>query len=203
MQSFAMNWNEPMRQREHLDEATPGIPGAFLGEATRLFTRTTDLVQRLQAERQVLHLEAAIAKLDRFDRLILEDIAYVTKDQAETSVLFELISFAIRATIPADHCQLALWGWGKVFADSLTTVRHRPPHSPGHHLRDERRKLPAQTRHQPKRKADRQPTPEPTHPRPDCRWQRQSKPLPATISSDNHASSGAADIHSDRCPLPS
>ena len=37
-------------------------------------------------------MESAIAKLDRYDLLILDDIAYVTKDQAETSVLFELIA---------------------------------------------------------------------------------------------------------------
>jgi DNA replication protein DnaC len=57
-----------------------------------LFTRTTDLVQRLQAARRDLQLEAAIAKLDKYHLLILDDIAYVTKDQAETSVIFELIA---------------------------------------------------------------------------------------------------------------
>lgn len=41
--------------------------------------------------RRELQLEAAIAKLDKFDLLILDDLAYVTNDQAETSVLFELI----------------------------------------------------------------------------------------------------------------
>jgi DNA replication protein DnaC len=34
----------------------------------------------------------AINRLDRFDLLILDDLAYVSKDQAETSVPFELIS---------------------------------------------------------------------------------------------------------------
>ena len=57
-----------------------------------LFTRTTDLVQKLQVARRELQLESAIDKLDKFDLLILDDLAYVTKDQAETSVLFELIS---------------------------------------------------------------------------------------------------------------
>ena len=57
-----------------------------------LFTRTSDLVQKLQIARRELALEAAIAKLDKFHLLILDDLAYVTKDQAETSVLFELIS---------------------------------------------------------------------------------------------------------------
>src|SRR5579864_8996427 len=35
--------------------------------------------------RRELALEVAIAGLDRFDLLILDDLAYVTKDQAETS----------------------------------------------------------------------------------------------------------------------
>ena len=56
-----------------------------------LFTRTSDLVQRLQIARRELALESALAKLDKYNLLILDDIAYVSKDQAETSVLFELI----------------------------------------------------------------------------------------------------------------
>ena len=42
-------------------------------------------------------LEAAIAKLDKYHLLILDDLAYVSKDQAETSVLFELIAPATSA----------------------------------------------------------------------------------------------------------
>ena len=57
-----------------------------------MYTRTSDLVQKLQLARRDLALESAIAKLDRYHLLILDDITYVSKDQAETSVLFELIS---------------------------------------------------------------------------------------------------------------
>ena len=57
-----------------------------------LFTRTTDLVQKLQAARRDLQLASAIAKLEKYHLLILDDIAYATKDQAETSVVFELIA---------------------------------------------------------------------------------------------------------------
>jgi hypothetical protein len=56
-----------------------------------LFMRTSDLVQRLQIARRELALESALAKLDKYHLLILDDIVYVSKDQAETSVLFELI----------------------------------------------------------------------------------------------------------------
>jgi DNA replication protein DnaC len=47
-----------------------------------LFIRTTDLVRRLQVARWDLQFEAAISKLDKWQLLILDDIAYVTKDQA-------------------------------------------------------------------------------------------------------------------------
>jgi len=43
-------------------------------------------------KRRELALEAAIHRLDRFDLLILDGITDVSKDQAESSVLFELIS---------------------------------------------------------------------------------------------------------------
>ena len=56
-----------------------------------LFMRTSDLVQRLQTARRELALENALAKLDKYHLLVLDDIVYVSKDQAETSVLFELI----------------------------------------------------------------------------------------------------------------
>jgi DNA replication protein DnaC len=39
-----------------------------------LFTRTTDLVQKLQIARRDLALEAAIAKLDKYHLLILDDL---------------------------------------------------------------------------------------------------------------------------------
>lgn len=57
-----------------------------------LSTRTSELVQKLQAARNALQLPSALAKLDRVDLIILDDLSYVRKDQAETSVLFELIA---------------------------------------------------------------------------------------------------------------
>lgn len=47
-----------------------------------LFTKITDIVQTLQVARRELQLGAAIAKLDKFDLIILDDLACVTKDQA-------------------------------------------------------------------------------------------------------------------------
>ena len=87
-----------------------------------LFTRTTDLVQRLQIARRELALEAAIAKLDKFHLLILDDIAYVTKDQAETSVLFELISARYERRSLLVTANQPFGEWGKIFPDQAMTV---------------------------------------------------------------------------------
>src|SRR3984885_2936320 len=87
-----------------------------------LFTRTTDLGQKLQLARRDLVLEAAIAKLDKYHLLILDDLAYLAKDQAETSVLFELIgaryerrSLLITANQPFSE-------WGNIFPDPAMTL---------------------------------------------------------------------------------
>jgi len=44
-----------------------------------LFMRTTDLVQRLQVARRELALESAIAKLDKYHLLVLDDLAVHAK----------------------------------------------------------------------------------------------------------------------------
>jgi len=87
-----------------------------------LFTRTTDLVQKLQVARRELQLEAAIAKLDKFDLLILDDLAYVTKDQAETSVLFELISTRYERRSILITANQPFGEWNRVFPDPAMTL---------------------------------------------------------------------------------
>ena len=87
-----------------------------------LFTRTTDLVQKLQVARRELGLEAAINRLDRFDLLILDDLAYVTKDQAETSVLFELISARYERRSLMITANQPFGEWGRIFPDPAMTL---------------------------------------------------------------------------------
>lgn len=87
-----------------------------------LFARCSEIVQRLQAARQELRLPQELAKLDRFDLLILDDLSYVRRDQSETSVLFELIaeryerkSLAVTANTPFSQ-------WGEVFVEPAMTL---------------------------------------------------------------------------------
>src|SRR5438046_6979839 len=99
-----------------------------------LFTRTTDLVQRLQIARRELALESAIAKLDKYHLLILDDLAYVTKDQAETSVLFELISARYERRSMLITANQPFGEWGKIFPEQAMTLAaidrlvHHPTH---------------------------------------------------------------------------
>lgn len=100
-----------------------GLGHALIDSGHRvLFTRTSELVQRLQAARRELRLPQELSRLDRFDLVILDDISYVRRDQAETSVLFELIaeryerrSLAITANTPFSE-------WGSVFPEPAMTV---------------------------------------------------------------------------------
>jgi DNA replication protein DnaC len=87
-----------------------------------LFARTTDLVQRLQVARRELALESAIRKLDRYDLLILDDIAYVTKDQAETSALFELIAARCERRSMLITANQPFGEWGRIFPDHAMTL---------------------------------------------------------------------------------
>lgn len=87
-----------------------------------LYTRTTDLVQRLQVARRELTLEAAIYKLDKYHLLILDDLSYVTKDQAETSVLFELIAARYEQRSIMITANQPFGEWGKIFPDPAMTL---------------------------------------------------------------------------------
>ena len=87
-----------------------------------LFTRTTDLVQKLQQARRDLALESAIAKLDKFHLLILDDLAYLSKDQAETSVLFELIGARYERRSMLITANQPFGAWEKVFPDPAMTL---------------------------------------------------------------------------------
>jgi DNA replication protein DnaC len=100
-----------------------GLGHALVDAGRRvLFARCTDIVQRLQAARRDMRLPQELAKLDRYDLLILDDLSYVRREQPETSVLFELIaeryehkSLAITANTPFSQ-------WGEIFMEPAMTL---------------------------------------------------------------------------------
>lgn len=87
-----------------------------------LFTSTTMLVQKLQLSRKELQLPQALAKLDYYQVLILDDIGYVRKDDAETHVLFELIAHRYETGSMIITSNQAFSEWDSIFANSAMTV---------------------------------------------------------------------------------
>jgi DNA replication protein DnaC len=111
----------PEAGKSHLGSA---IGHALIDAGYRvLCMRTSELVQKLQAARKSLQLPSALAKLDRFDLIILDDLSYVRKDQAETSVLFELIAERYeRRSLLIITANQPFSGWNNVFPDPGMTV---------------------------------------------------------------------------------
>ena len=65
-----------------------------LGKRAKFFSATA-LVQQLQQAKRELLLPSALKRLDRYDLLVIDDLGYVKKSEAETSVLFELLLTAM------------------------------------------------------------------------------------------------------------
>lgn len=63
-----------------------------------------------------------LTKLDRFDLLILDDLSYVRKDQAETSVLFELIAERYERRSLLITANQPFSAWDNVFPEPAMTV---------------------------------------------------------------------------------
>ena len=80
------------------------------------------LVQSLQQAKRDLDLMTAMTRLDKYQVLIVDDIGYVKKTDAETHVLFEFIahryesgSLIITSNQPFSH-------WDQIFPDTMMTV---------------------------------------------------------------------------------
>lgn len=100
-----------------------GIGHALIDRGYKvLFVRTSEIVQRLQAARRDLRLPAELAKLDRFDLIILDDLSYARRDQAETSVLFELIAERYERKSIALTANAPFSAWDEVFPDKAMTI---------------------------------------------------------------------------------
>ena len=87
----------------------------------RHYTATT-LVQELQKARAELNLEKALAKLDKYPVIILDDLGYVKKSEAETHVLFELIAHRYETGSLIITSNQPFSEWDKIFAEPAMTV---------------------------------------------------------------------------------
>jgi len=87
-----------------------------------LFLPTTMLVQKLQQARHEYKLSEAIDKLSRIPLLILDDIGYVKKNDAETSVLFELIAERYESNSLIITSNQPFSQWDQIFPDNVMAV---------------------------------------------------------------------------------
>ncbi|BAS59722.1 IstB domain protein ATP-binding protein (plasmid) [Leptolyngbya boryana NIES-2135] len=91
------------------------------GKRVRFFSALA-LVQQLQQAKLQLQLQAMLKKLDRFDLLVLDDLGYVKKTEAETSVLFELIAHRYERKSLLITANQPFSQWDAIFTDSMMTV---------------------------------------------------------------------------------
>ena len=92
-----------------------------LGKRAKFFTATA-LVQQLQQAKLQLQLPALLKKLDRFDLLVIDDLGYVKKSEAETSVLFELVAHRYERRSLLITANQPFSQWDTIFADDMMTV---------------------------------------------------------------------------------
>jgi len=92
-----------------------------LGKRVKFYSAIA-LVQQLQQAKLQLQLQSALKKLDRFDLLVLDDLGYVKKSEAETSVLFELIAHRYERRSLLITANQPFSQWDAIFSDSMMTV---------------------------------------------------------------------------------
>ena len=87
-----------------------------------LFSSATHLVQQLQLARQELQLPQALAKLDQYALLIVDDIGYVRPNAKESSVLFELVAHRYESNSLLITSNQPFSAWDSLFGDSAMAV---------------------------------------------------------------------------------
>ena len=87
-----------------------------------LFTKTTELVQKLQDAKQKYQLPEMLQRLRKYPLLILDDIGYVKKSEMETCVLFELIADRYETGSIIITSNLAFGEWDQIFPDNMMSV---------------------------------------------------------------------------------
>ena len=89
---------------------------------TVYWSSTTTLVQRLLVAKRDLALPQALAKLDRFACLILDDIGYVQHERDEMALLFTLLAERYERRSVVITTNLAFSAWDRIFKDPMTTI---------------------------------------------------------------------------------
>jgi len=87
-----------------------------------LFSSTGKLIEKLLAAKARHQLDKELAKLDRFEAIILDDIGYVQHSREEMEVLFTLIAERYERGSLMISSNLAFSKWEQIFRDPMTAM---------------------------------------------------------------------------------
>ena len=87
-----------------------------------LFTPTFKLVTQLLAAKRDLKLPNLLARLDRFDAVILDDLGYVQQSREEMEVLFTFLAERYEKRSVIITSNLVFSQWDQIFKDPMTTM---------------------------------------------------------------------------------
>lgn len=87
-----------------------------------LFMPAYALVQRLLAAKSSLELDRYLAKLDKFDVVVLDDIGYIKQDRDEVEVLFTFFAQRYERKSLIITSNLVFSDWDRIFKDPMTTA---------------------------------------------------------------------------------
>lgn len=80
------------------------------------------LVQNLQQAKRDLNLMTAMTRLDKYQVIVIDDIGYVKKTDAETQVLFEFIAHRYESGSLIITSNQPFSQWDQIFPDTMMTV---------------------------------------------------------------------------------
>jgi DNA replication protein DnaC len=87
-----------------------------------LFIKTFNLVQRLLAAKSTLTIEQELAKLDKYEVVILDDIGYVQQSREEMEILFTFLAERYERRSLIITSNLVFSKWDSIFKDPMTTA---------------------------------------------------------------------------------
>jgi len=99
------------------------IAGQLIDQNVRVkWFSAVALVQSLQQAKRDLDLMTAMTRLDKYQVLIVDDIGYVKKTDAETQVLFEFIAHRYESGSLIITSNQPFSQWDHIFPDTMMTV---------------------------------------------------------------------------------
>ena len=87
-----------------------------------LFVPAFKLVNQLLAAKRDLKLPQMIARLQRFDAVVIDDIGYIQQSRDEMEVLFQFLAERYETKTVVITSNLVFSQWDKIFKDPMTTL---------------------------------------------------------------------------------